>query len=71
MSSQRQSGEALPMLHLFRLARHPRALLDSILTYPRFLGTIKPRLMTANLEKSLQSKAASRRPFGQRAWNVL
>jgi N-acetylglucosamine malate deacetylase 1 len=34
------------MLYLFRLARHPRALLDSILTYPRFLGMIKPRLMT-------------------------
>jgi hypothetical protein len=32
--------------NLFRLARHPRALLDSVLTYPRFLGTIKPRLMT-------------------------
>jgi N-acetylglucosamine malate deacetylase 1 len=32
--------------HLFRLARHPRALLDSVLTYPRFLGTIKPRLMS-------------------------
>lgn len=39
------------MRHLLRLARHPRALLDSILTYPRFLGTIKPRLMSASVEQ--------------------
>jgi len=39
------------MRHLLRIAKHPRALLDSILTYPRFLGMIKPRLMTASFEQ--------------------
>jgi N-acetylglucosamine malate deacetylase 1 len=51
----------MQMRQFIRLAKHPRALLDSILTYPRFLGTIKPRLMTASLEQiaAIQSSFAS------------
>src|SRR5262249_34092709 len=30
---------------LISLARHPRTFMDSILTYPRFLGAIKPELI--------------------------
>ena len=30
-----------------KLPFHPRAWLDSVLTYPRFLGTLKPELLKA------------------------
>jgi N-acetylglucosamine malate deacetylase 1 len=37
-------------LRHFSLARHPRTFMDSILTYPRFLGAIKPDLLTDESE---------------------
>ncbi len=36
-----------------RLGFHPRAILDSLLTYPRFLGKIKPRLLAATEAEAL------------------
>jgi LmbE family N-acetylglucosaminyl deacetylase len=35
----------MSLSHLIALARHPRTLVDSIFTYPRFLGAIKPGLL--------------------------
>jgi LmbE family N-acetylglucosaminyl deacetylase len=34
-----------------RFSLHPRAWLDALLTYPRFLGTIKPDLMQADVDE--------------------
>lgn len=44
------------LLHRFNL--HPRAALDSVLTYRRFLGTIKPELM-ASREAEIRARLAS------------
>jgi N-acetylglucosamine malate deacetylase 1 len=35
-----------PLRQLIKLARHPRAFIDSVLTYSRYLGTIKPHLLS-------------------------
>jgi N-acetylglucosamine malate deacetylase 1 len=42
---------------LIALARHPRTLVDSLLTYPRFLGAIKPGLL-ARTEAELEARLA-------------
>jgi LmbE family N-acetylglucosaminyl deacetylase len=61
--------------HLIALARHPRTFMNSILTYPRFLGAIKPGLLGADrMEvearlaclKSSLSPAKLRVPVGRR-----
>ena len=43
---------------LIAAARHPRTLIDSFLTYPRFLGVIKPELM-GKTEAEFQAMLAS------------
>jgi LmbE family N-acetylglucosaminyl deacetylase len=44
--------------HLIKLARHPRTFIDSILTYPRFLGVIKPDLLPRRIEDEFKARLA-------------
>jgi LmbE family N-acetylglucosaminyl deacetylase len=44
----RASLALMSFRHLIALARHPRMFMNSILTYPRFLGAIKPDLLKGN-----------------------
>ena len=41
------AGDVVSAINTLRrlIPIHPRALIDSLLTYPRFLGTIKPQLL--------------------------
>ena len=41
------AGDVVSAINILRrlIPIHPRALVDSLLTYPRFLGTIKPQLL--------------------------
>lgn len=65
----------MSLFQLIALARHPRTFLDSILTYPRFLGAIKPGLLGRG-EAEFEARFASlqsgwwpsqlRRPVGRR-----
>lgn len=43
--------------HLIALARHPRTFVDSMLTYPRFIGAIKPQLL-AEAELEFEARLA-------------
>src|SRR5262249_2949277 len=71
------SGAILRMSikHLMALTKHPRTFVDSLLTYPRFLGAMKPVLLaqgSADMEAQLAcaSKgwwpAVLKYPVGQR-----
>ena len=46
----------MSLRQLIALARHPRTLIDTLLTYPRFLGAIKPRLLQRRSEAEFQAE---------------
>src|SRR5262245_10564922 len=65
----------MSLKHLLALTKHPRTFVDSLFTYPRFLGAIKPGLLaggaaSANAQLECMSggwwPTALRCPVGQR-----